>query len=830
MTGVRDDLRLALRSLSRSPALVAVSVAILGLGIAATTVLASFFDQILLRPLPVRAPEELVILHSPGPVSGSTNRVTEFTEPLSLPTYRELATRSDVFSGLVARVPVEVNLALSGPAEEVGAEIVSGNYFDVLGVRAAAGRLLAAADDGQDGASPVVVLSWESWQRRFGGRTDAVGGSVRINGTAMTVVGVAARGFHGVQVGLAPELWVPLGMKKTIVPLWSGLEKRRGYWLYLVGRLAPGMDRARAMAAIAPFYRQMLEQDLAEAPTPTSATFRERYLKKRLVLEPGAAGGSDLRGETSRHLKFLLAMLGLVLVIACANVGGLLAARAAARHKELAVHLALGAGRLDLVRRLAAEGVVLGVAGGMAGAGLAALANGPAARWLAPHQVDAFSSELDWRILLFAAAIALVCGVATSVLPALESLGVDPQSGLRDGRGSTGGRRHLSSRRLAVALQLALSFALLSVAGLFAHSLKRLYSVPLGFDVAPLATFAVDPSTNGYDPVRARRIATDLLEAVAASPGVEAAGAAEIGLLSGDTMSSTIKAEGYKPAEDENMNPSFNAVTPGFFSTVGMRLVGGRDFTPADGADAPKVVVVTRNFADKYFPQGDAIGRHITFNRDDTTAEIVGVVADALATTVRDDLPRFVYRPFAQAYGGGGVNFYARSANPVAIAPGLRQAAQRVAPELPVLDLEPLARQLDATLSVERIAAGLASAFAGAATLLAALGLWGLLAFNIARRRREFGIRMAVGADPLRIVTLVLAEVWRLGALGLAAGLLLSAALGRLAAARLYQVAALDVSSLAGAAVVLAFFLVAAAALPADRAARIDPSRALRED
>ena len=826
------SLRVALRTLGRHPSASGVVIATLALAIAANTVLFSLYDQILLRDLPVAEPDRLVVLDSPGPISGSINEVSNFSTPFSLPMLRDLAAKADVFDGLLARVTFAASLAVDGATARVTGELVSGNYFAVLGVAAQRGRTFSTDDDRDLGGHPVVVVSDAAWHRRFGGRDDVVGKTVRVNGQTMTVIGVAPAGFRGVQVGVGPEFWLPLAMRETAIPQWGRFDERNSYWLNGMARLRPGSTRAQAEARVAPLYRQLLAADLETYKAP-EGKFRDRYLDKKLALLPGGKGRSDLRGDASGQLAVLAGMVGLVLAIAGAIVAALLAARATMRQREIAVRAALGAGRAQLVRQLALEAGLLAAAGGVLGVALARVGLPAVTRWLPNADSGALAARLDPRVLAFAGAATVVTALLCSLLPALQGTRPDLHNGLREAAGVGGSRRSLAARRTLVVAQVAFSLALLAIAGLFARSLARLGGIPSGLDLERVATLTVDPTLNGYAKADAGRFARELREKIGALPGVEHVTATDLAILADNRARSSITIDGYTPTPDEDMSPAYATVMPRYFATLGIRQLAGRDFTDADRAGSPGVAIVTRSFVERFLKNGEPLGRRFGIGRNRTPQdlEIVGVVEDSATQSLRTERGPQVYLAMAQRFDGDALSFYVRSAGePRRLLPSLRRTVAALDPNLPVFDDRSLADQLGVQLFVDRTGTALAIGFALAAALLAALGLYGLLAFTVAQRTREIGLRMAVGAAAPRILRLVLGDVARLALVGGALGLALALAGARLVAARLYGVGTVDPLSLGAALGVLALLLLAAALLPARQAARLDPVEALRQE
>ena len=834
MDRLAHDIRLALRLVSRSPLFALAVVATLGLGIGANTTMFTVLDQVLLRPLPLRSPDELVVLDSPGPDTGSFEVSSDFSTAFSYPLYRDLRDGTRDVVSLLARFRRRADLAAGGEPERIETEIVSGNYFDVLGVGPAAGRVFSPEDDGARLGRPVVVLSHGFWTRRFGGDPTVVGRVLRLNGHPFTVLGVAARGFRGVEVGWSPDVFVPMAMKTWITPTWDGMDSRRSMWLNVMGRLAPGASASRAAAAAGLVYRRLREAEAAEMPE-RSADFKRRFVSRPLLFEPGARGRGDLRSQFGTELVVLMGMVGLVLLVACANVANLLGARALSRQREIAVRLAIGASRGRLVGQLLAEGLVLAVLGGVAGlaiswwgtgALLAALPLGSGAH--------GFTTAPDARVLAFTLGVALLSSLLFGLAPALQASRTSLVQALRDEAGSLAGARRsaLRLRRGLVAAEVALSLLLLVGAGLFARSLHNLRRLDPGFDPRPLLTFSVEPARAGYSTEETQRLVARLQEELAALPGVVSATAAENAILTNSVSTSTITVQGYTPAPDERVAAELNFVAPGFFETLQVPVLRGRAIDERDGAGAPHVAVVNESLAKRFFGPGDAVGRRFGFGRRGNPAEIevVGVVRDGRHASLRDGVPLMAYVPHAQHTDDtGGVTFYLRAAgDPAAQGGAAREAVRRVDPALPVNDVATMSAVVDESLLLDRLSSWLSAAFGLLATALAAIGLYAVTSFSVARRTREIGLRMALGADVGSVLGLVLRDVLSTALVGIAVGLPLAVALGRLFESRLVGLRATDPATLSAATVALLLVVLLAGYVPARRATRVDPMIALR--
>ena len=828
METLRQDLTYALRTLRRNPGFAVVVIFTLGLGIGANAAIFTVLDQILLRQLPVQKPEELVMLDGPGAFSGRTHNDHTFSYPM----YRDLRDRNQAFTGLLARFPASVTLTYQGQSQRAEIEAVSGNYFEVLGVRPAVGRVLSQDDDRVAGGHPVVVLGHGFWSRRFAQDPTILNRALQVNGVPMTVVGVAPRGFVGTDVASAPDLFLPITMKAVVTPTWDDLENRRSRWLNIMGRLKPGQTAAQMEPALNVLYAQILQDDLKVMPATVSATFRERFLAKKLVVMPGMKGHSYVRDNLSTPLVVLMGMVGLVLLIACANVANLLLARASFRQKEIAVRLALGAGRRRIVGQLVTESLVLAALGGLAGLVLAAWTSDMLVRALPFESATlALHTGPDLRVIAFTFAVALATGLFFGLVPAWQASRPALTATLKNESTTvTAGHPRARLRKGLVIAQVAFSLLLLIGAGLFTRSLANLRSLDPSFQADQLLTFAVDPSLNGYDQARIRALTQDLQDRLATLPGARSASLTDEAPMTDSTNRSTIKLPGYTPQEGEDMSPNVSLVGPGFFSTLGMPLVSGREFTAADAAGAPKVAVINESMAKKHFPGRNPIGERFGFNRRDVIdIEIVGVVKDARFANLRDEVPRFVYVPFAQGDELGQATFYVRAqGNATALAQAARDLVRQTDPALPIFDLKTMRAQVEESLFVERAVAVLSAGFGVLATLLAAVGLYGVMAYTVGQRTREFGIRVALGAERKRILWLVLREVAVLAGIGIALGLPSAWGLGRMLQSQLYGLTANDPATLGAAVLVIASAAALAGYFPARRATRVEPMVALR--
>lgn len=838
MSTFLQDVRYALRTLTRTPGFSLVVILTLGLGIGANTAIFSLMDQVLLRALPVTNPEELVQLDGPGPFSGRTYNARTFSYPM----YVDFRDRNDVFTGLVARFGTSATLTARNQAERVDVELVSGNTFDVLGVSPVVGRAITPDDDRTPGAHPIAVISYAYWQRRFAGSPAVLNQVVTVNSTPVTIVGVAPRGFAGVAATQSPDLFMPLMMKAQLTPTWDDLDNRRSRWLNVIGRLEPGMTADAAKARLDVVYRQILESELTSVPAFASASqrFRDGFRAKTLTLHPAGQGLSDLRESVQAPLFVLMAMVGLVLLIACANVANLLLSRASARQKEVALRLALGAGRARLIRQTMTESLVLATAGGIVGVVLSIWV-GDLLIGVMPFEsfTRSLSSEPDLRVGGFTALLALTTAIVFGLIPALQASKPELNRTLREEAGNlSGSTKHARFRKGLVVAQVALSMLLVAGAGLFARSLYNLKSLDTGFTVDNLVTFRVDPSLNGYDQTRIKRFYDRLLQDIRQLPGVHSASIAQVPALTGSASSRTIEVQGYERKPDENMNPWTNEVGPDYFRTMAMPLIAGREFTERDVAGAPLVAVVNESFAKYFWGSENPIGRRFGFSiMDDPAAvEVVGVVKDSFyadmrqGTTEDNQTPRFAYVPFQQSVELNEMTFYVRAAGSAAdtLPEQLRQSVRREDASLPVYEMQSMEQTVDEALFNERMLALLSASFGLLATLLAAIGLYGVMSYTVSRRTREIGIRIALGAERTTVVWMVLREVVLLMVIGIVIGVPGALGLSRLVRSQLYGIEPSDPLTLVVAAVMLATVGLLAGYIPARRAAGVQPVRALR--
>ena len=835
MNAFWQDLRYALRGLRKSPGFAAAAIATLALGIGANAAIFALVDRVLVRTLPVHDPKQLVLFRSPGPKQGHTSSDGDTATCFSYPMYRDLAERTGpVFTGLIGEVPFDANVAARGVTERARGELVTGNYFGLLGVPPALGRVLTENDDRLPGAHSVAVLSHAYWQRRFGGDRAALDRPLTVNGHSLTVVGVAAPFFEGIQAGRQADVFVPMMMKAQMTPNWNGLDDPKDYWLQIIGRLKPGVSIAAAERALAPVYAPLL-QDLLPRMTNWDDVRKRDFLNRKIELLSGAHGRMVLQDSVRRPLLSLMAMVSLVLLIACSNLAGLLAARGASRQREYGIRLAIGAGRLQLLRQSIVECLLFSIAGGALGLLLASwILHGLFSAFPSDAALGQIAAQIDPRILLFGGALSLLAGILFGVGPAYRAARLDPARTLRgQGRGTTSlGREALRFRSGLVTAQVALTLVLLVAAGLFTRSLRNLGRVDLGLKPEKLIGFSIDPDLNGYTPERTAVLARRLTEGLRGLPGVRSVSAAQLASFTGSDSGGNVTPEGSPEPSDTRVRRNF--VGPDYFVTMGIPLLAGRGFEWSDDAAAPKVAIINETMARKFFPGRTALGARFRWGRvsdNRPEIEVIGVARNSKAAEVAEEDQPFVYMPYAQDPTLGSLTFYVRTERePAAVAPALRAEVRRLDPQLPVNDLKTLSTQLTESLLTERLMMLLAVAFGGLAALLAAIGIYGVLAFAVAQRRQEIGVRMALGADPAAVRRLILGEVARFLLVGAAIGLPVAYVLARVVESILFGVHAADPDVFGLGILLMAGVALLAGYLPARRAARIDPLDALRSE
>ena len=837
-----SDVRFALRSLSKAPLFSAVAVLSLALGVGANTAIFSLIDQLILRRLPVRNPTELVLLDSTGNHLGNTRGANSFSYPM----YQDFLAHNQVFRGLLCRVTTPVSMSFNGQTERASGEMVSGTYFPVLGVGAALGRTIMPEDDTTVLGHPVVLLSYRYWQTRFAGDPSVLNQNMVLNGHNFTVIGVGARGFAGIEPGAVTEVFVPVTMKAWMTPNTAGLEDlndRRSSWLQLLGRLKPGVTHPQAKASMQVLFHQIIEQEAKDPQIARVSEYdRQQFLKATIDVLPAATGRSFLRTQMTRPLQVLMAIVALVLLIACGNVANLLLVRAAGRQREIAVRLALGAGRWQIMRQLLVESVLLAIAGGVAGVAVAYAGVKALLGYLPGDGTElGLAATPDGRLMLFNFGVALITGLAFGLVPALQATNPDVGPTLKDQARSAAGRGQGRLRKFLVGAQVTISLLLLTGAGLFIRSLQNLRDLGPGFPPSALITFRADPSLNGYDGPHALAFFRELNRKLAAVPGVQSASLAVNGILEDRDWESTVNVEGYTSGPGEDMNPQFNAISPNYFATLGIPLVEGRDFSVRDTTTIrhpgvpfpiPNAIIVNEKLAKRYFGNRSAVGRHIGFGNDPGSIadmEIIGVVKDFRYQRIRSDITRQAFIPYLGLPFAREMTSYVRTTLPPREAfLAVRHTVASLDRNLPVYNLRTLESTIDASLLNERLVASLSALFGALATLLAVIGLYGVMAYTVEQRTREIGIRVALGARRRCVAWLVMREVVAMVLIGFAIGLPAAWLSTKLVASLLYGIRPNDPMSIAAAMAVLAGVALLAGYIPAARASRVDPLRALR--
>lgn len=827
------SLRLVLRNLRKSPGFAVYTILSLALGIGANTALFSIFDEIILKPLPVVEPDRLVVFHSKGVNSGnisSDNYETSFSYPIYLDFVAKLATGPDApFEAVIARAGGSVSVAGIGEPDVAGAESVTGNFFDGLGLTPTIGRLLNQNDDLKEGANPVIVVSYGYWKEHFGGRTDIVGQKLLIDNHPMEIVGVLPEGFAGMITGRDPKIYYPLHLKTLLNTNFTALADRRDAWLDIFGRLRPGATISHAEAQAAPPYHAILEDELREMKGPTDKMKREFPVKKLEFLSAGQ-GINILRRRYETQLAFLLGMVGLILLIACANVANLFTVRAIGRRKEMAVRVSMGATRATIIGHLLVESFVLSILGGIVATVLG--------YWMEAgltYFVSSVKPGLHWHALVFNFALALVTALLFGLIPAMQASNPELATTLKDEGGAVSATTAQGRLRQALALaQLALALTLLTAAGLFARSLGNLQNVDLGFSTEHILTFDLSPVLIGYTPERAQALFKDVQKRIGALPGIQRASTVLDLPLGGSNSVSNISIEGYKAAPDEELDTHMNAVSPGYFDSMGIRLIAGREFEERDGEKAPKVGIVTESFSRKWLHGANPVGTHFGMGAGQGTKidiEIVGMVADQKTDDLRTDPYEYIYRPLAQnGQGRSSATFVVRAlGDENALGTAVRQVVREIDPNLPLRGLKSMAKRKADSMGDDKLISILTAAFGVLATILAALGLYAVLAFTVAQRTKEIGIRMALGATENNVTRLVLTGMLRVMIGGVIIGLVGAFAIGRWAESLLYGLKGFDPLVIVSAVALLTIVAFVAATLPARRAARTDPVTALRQ-
>ncbi|MEK6407646.1 MAG: ABC transporter permease [Acidobacteriota bacterium] len=827
-----QDLRYGFRVLRASPGFAAVAVLSLALGIGANTSIFSVVNAALLRPLPVTEPDRLMFVFN-----GTTTNPWGVS---SYPDYLDYRDKNEVFRDLLTYSSITVSARADDQSDLISGSIVSGNFFDVLGLRTTLGRTFTPEEDKTPNTHPVAVISHGLWERRFEGDQQVIGQQIALNGHAFTVVGVTPAGFNGPEVLENNDIYVPIMMQALVRPPrqeFSGdmnpdlLARRGARWLKMIGRLKPGVSFEQAQAAMTTIAAG-LEQAYVETNRNTTAT-----------LFPVSKLDPEAYPQLLSVAGLLLAVVGIVLLIACANVANLLLARASARRREIAVRLAMGASRSRLVRQLLTESLIISLAGGVAGLLLALWTIDVLKSATPPDGIFSFTLDyhLDGRVLAFTFALSLATGIIFGLLPALQASKPDLVPALKDEASAAAqGRTPFNLRNLLVVAQVALSLTLLIGAGLFLRSLKNAQDIDPGFDAEKILNAQLNINLLRYTKAQGQEFYRQVVERVEALPGVESASLARVVPLSGSARGASFQIEGQDPPENtvrsegtgsqENPNTaSANVVGLKYFKTMGIGLLRGRDFTAQDKEGAPMVIVINEAFARRFFEGQEALGKRVSFRGPQGPwSEIVGVVGDSKYRTLGENPRSTVYQPLAQNHETGMALHVRTNSKPASLAATVRREVQSIEPNLAVTSVESMADVVGGSLFAARMGAVLLAIFGLLALVLAAVGLYGVMSYSVSRRTREIGIRMALGAGSGNVLRLVLKEGMTLVVGGVAAGLIAAAALTRLLASFLYGVSPMDATTFVAIPLVLALVALLASYLPARRATKVDPMEALR--
>lgn len=831
---IRDffyDIRFSARSFLRSPSFTVTAVLSLALGIGATTAIYSLVDQVVLHALPVRQPENLVLIDWKGEQAavgfGSWNL-------MSYPICRDLQLQNQFLENVLCRAATTVNLSTGKESKPTAAEIVSGSYFSTLGINPAIGRLFTNDDDTSPGANPVVVLSYDFWKTQLAGDPDVIGRKVLINRNPMTVIGVADPAFRGIDVGEIPSLWIPATMSTQAVPGFTDMLNRRQRWMQILGRLKPGMTLAQAQVGLQPWFKAMLDEDTRRAGFPKiTAERRQQFLASTLELTPAPQGHSGLRRRLEKPLWVLLAATAVLLALACLNVAGLFLARGSSRERELSTRLALGASRGRIGRQLLADSLLIAMTGGLLGILLVPIVMQTLIAFL-PRNTAAnnLQSAIDSRLLLFAFVVSVSAGVLSGFAPALQAARRSLISSLRERGGTAFSGVHL--RKAIVTMQIAFTLILVIGAALFVRTLTELLAKGPGFNTASLISFGINPIRNGYTPAQANQLIRRIHDEIRIAPSTQSSAVARFQLLTGGSWNNPMTIQGDRRiATDRSIN--LNSVTPDFFPTLGIKMLAGRNFDERDSRpNSTRVAVVNEAFAKRYLEGRSPLGMHICQGAGPDAkpdVEIVGMISDFSYRGIREESEQ-AYFPIQESEGFyEGANFYIKiQGTPEAGFHSMRTILRNADPELPIAYFRTVNEQVDRSLNTERLLATLSTSFGTLALLLSLVGLYGVMSFVVTQRTREIGIRLALGATRSSALWLVLRDALVMIAAGIAIALPSIWALGRLVESQLYEVKPTDPLTIAAAILVLSLAALGAALIPARRASSVSPTEALRFD
>ena len=833
-----QNLQLAFRTLVKTPFVTVIAVVSLALGIGANAAMFSMFNQLLRRDVPtVPRAGELVNLGAPGPKPGSTNcnDAGPCEVVFSYPMLRDLEQSQTVFTGIAAHSTFGANFSYKNQTDNGQGLYVTGSYFPVLGVRPHMGRLLTPDDDRNIGGHLVAVLSYPYWETKLGADSGVIGNDILVRGHPMTIIGVTGKDFNGVTVTHRPSVFIPITMRGVMSPTTRpSFEQRDQYWIYAFARLKPGVSIDRARVAMNEKYHTVINDVEAPLQKEMSAETMQRFKAKQMTVVPGRTGQSNMDREAKTPLMFLLATTGIVLLIACANIANLLLARAANRSTELAVRLSLGASRRQLIGQLLTESFVLAAIGGVASIVVAYWTLGLVTSFMPGEIAQILNFTIQPAALGFTAFLAIATGLAFGLYPALHSTRPDLDAVLRAGSGKISGARTASRFRTSLATaQLALSMALLMMAGLFVKSLNKLSKADLGADIDPVVTFAVSPVLSGYTPDRSGPLLTRIQQELAVMPGATHASSATVSLMAGNSRGKDVRVQGFQRGPDTDADASYNEIGPYYFKTIGATMVAGREFTDGDSREAPRVAIVNETFARKFGLGRDAVGKFMGSDggiNDSLNILIVGMVKDLKYSDVKDPVPPVFYTPIRQNTLLGGATFYVRGApgGSNGLFTSIKLLMQRIDPTLPITSMITMPEQVRANVFVDRMIGTLSTMFAVLAMLLASVGLYGVLAYSVAQRTREIGVRMALGADRGRVRGMVLRQVGLMTAIGVPIGVAVALGLSTAAQSMMFEMSGTDPLVMAVSVFTLAFVAFVAGLVPAMRASRIDPMQALR--